>query len=95
MEAWEAWTFAKITSRNRLERKLINPVALREAFINSVVHNDYNRGWPVVEFYSDRVTITSTGGLVEGLSQEDFFKGALDCFAAHCWQARLTGVSEK
>jgi predicted HTH transcriptional regulator len=68
-------TFAKITARNRLERKLINPVALREAFINAVVHNDYNLGWPVVEFYSDRVTITSTGGLVEGLSQEDFFKG--------------------
>jgi predicted HTH transcriptional regulator len=68
-------TFAKITSRNRLERRLFNAVALREAFINAVVHNDYNRGWPVVEFFSDRVTITSTGGLVEGLSEEDFFKG--------------------
>ena len=68
-------TFAKITSRNRLERKLINAVALREAFINAVVHNDYNLGWPVVEFFSDRVTITSTGGLVNGLSPEDFFNG--------------------
>ncbi|MDR0518770.1 MAG: putative DNA binding domain-containing protein [Clostridiales Family XIII bacterium] len=68
-------TFAKITSRNRLERRLFDAVALREAFINAVVHNDYSLGWPVVEFYSDRVTITSTGGLVEGLSDEDFFKG--------------------
>ncbi|MCL1848471.1 MAG: transcriptional regulator, partial [Clostridiales bacterium] len=68
-------TFAKITSRNRLERKLINAVAIREAFINAVVHNDFNLGWPVVEFFSDRVTITSTGGLVEGLSLEDFFNG--------------------
>ena len=68
-------TFAKITPRNRLERKLINPVALREAFINAVVHNDYNLGWPLVEFYSDRVTITSTGGLVTGLSEEEFFNG--------------------
>jgi predicted HTH transcriptional regulator len=68
-------TFAKITSRNRMERKLINAVALREAFINAVVHNDYNLGWPVVEFFSDRVTITSTGGLVEGLSEDDFFNG--------------------
>jgi predicted HTH transcriptional regulator len=73
--AVENKTFAKITSRNRLERKLINPVAIREAFINAVVHNDYSLGWPVVEFFSDRVTITSTGGLVEGLSQEDFFNG--------------------
>jgi predicted HTH transcriptional regulator len=39
------------------------------------VHNDWNLGWPTVEFFSDRVTITSTGGLVEGLSQEDFFNG--------------------
>jgi predicted HTH transcriptional regulator len=68
-------TFAKITSRNRLERKLINAVALREAFINAVVHNDYSLGWPVVEFFSDQVTITSTGGLVEGLSEDDFFNG--------------------
>jgi predicted HTH transcriptional regulator len=56
-------------------RKPINAVALREAFINAVVHNDYNLGWPVVEFFSDRVTITSTGGLVAGLSLEDFFNG--------------------
>ena len=68
-------TFAKITARNRLERKLIDPVALREAFINAVVHNDFNLGWPVVEFFADRVTISSAGGLVEGLSQEDFFSG--------------------
>ena len=73
--AVENKTFAKITPRNRLERKLINPVALREAFINAVVHNDYNLGWPVVEFFSDRVTLTSTGGLVTGLSKEDFFNG--------------------
>lgn len=58
-----------------MERKLFNAVALREAYINAVVHNDYNLGWPVVEFFSDRVTITSAGGLVEGLSQEDFFNG--------------------
>ena len=73
--AVENKTFAKITPRNRLERKLINPVALREAFINAVVHNDYSLGWPVVEFFSDRITITSTGGLIEGLSNDDFFKG--------------------
>jgi predicted HTH transcriptional regulator len=73
--AVENKTFAKITARNRMERKLINPVALREAFINAVVHNDYGLGWPIVEFFSDRVTITSAGGLVEGLSQEDFFSG--------------------
>lgn len=68
-------TFAKITPRNRMEKKQFNAVALREAFVNAVVHNDYSLGWPLVEFYSDRVVITSTGGLVEGLAEEDFFRG--------------------
>jgi predicted HTH transcriptional regulator len=71
-------TFAKITPKTRLERKMIDAVALREAFINAVVHNDYSREVPpVVEIYSDRLTITSYGGLVDGLSNEDFF----DCIS--------------
>jgi predicted HTH transcriptional regulator len=71
-------TFAKITPRTRLERKMIDAVALREAFINAVVHNDYSREVPpLVEIYSDRLTITSYGGLVDGLSNEDFF----DCIS--------------
>jgi predicted HTH transcriptional regulator len=68
-------TFAKITPKLREERKMIDPVALREAFINAVVHNDYSREVPpVVEIYSDRLTITSFGGLPQGLSKENFFK---------------------
>ncbi|MCF8297003.1 MAG: winged helix-turn-helix transcriptional regulator [Saprospiraceae bacterium] len=30
---------------------------------------------PVIEIYSDRLTITSYGGLVQGLSKEEFFAG--------------------
>jgi predicted HTH transcriptional regulator len=68
-------TFAKVTSMKRLEKKMIDSAALKEAVINAVVHNDWSREVPpVVEIYSDRVTISSYGGLVEGLSQEDFFK---------------------
>ena len=67
-------TFAKITSKNRLERERVNTVALREAVINAIVHNDYTKGVPLVEFFSDRVVVTSCGGLVEGLSVEDFFR---------------------
>jgi predicted HTH transcriptional regulator len=71
-------TFAKVTPRFREERKMIDPVALREAFINAVVHNDYSREVPpVVEIYSDRLTITSFGGLPQGLSKENFFNKRL------------------
>jgi len=39
--AIENKTFAKITPRKRQERKLIDPVALREAVINAIIHNNY------------------------------------------------------
>jgi ATP-dependent DNA helicase RecG len=70
-------TFAKITgAAQRLEKNMINKRALREAFINAIVHNDYTREVaPVIEIYSDRLTITSYGGLVDGLSIDEFFKG--------------------
>ncbi|HJJ28967.1 MAG TPA: hypothetical protein O0X70_06210 [Methanocorpusculum sp.] len=43
---------------------------------NAVVHNDYSRGLsPVVEIFSDRVEITSAGGLPDDLGEEEFFKG--------------------
>ena len=70
-------TFTKITGdARRLERRMINKTALREAFINAMVHNDYSREVaPVVEIYSDCLSITSYGGLIEGLSIEEFFNG--------------------
>jgi predicted HTH transcriptional regulator len=67
-------TFAKVTSKNRLEKERVNSIALREAVINAIVHNDYAKGVPLVEIFSDRIVITSCGGLVEGLSEYDFFK---------------------
>ena len=70
-------TLTKITGKAQREQKrLIEPIALREAFINAVVHNDYtSEVSPVVEIYQDRLTITSYGGLVQGLSKEEFFAG--------------------
>ena len=68
-------TFAKITPTTRLERSMIDETALKEAWINSIVHNDYSREVPpVVEIFSDRLTITSYGGLPQGLSRENFFR---------------------
>ncbi|GHV24064.1 transcriptional regulator [Clostridia bacterium] len=67
-------TFAKITAKNRIEKERVNTIALREAVINSIVHNDYTKGVPLVEIFADRIVITSCGGLVEGLTESDFFK---------------------
>ncbi|MDR1855147.1 MAG: putative DNA binding domain-containing protein [Azoarcus sp.] len=67
-------TYAKITAKTRLEKERVNSIALREAVINGVVHNDYTKGVPLIEIFSDRIVVTSCGGLVDGLSEADFFK---------------------
>ncbi|HAV54127.1 MAG TPA: transcriptional regulator, partial [Aequorivita sp.] len=67
--AVENRTNTKITSKERKQNNLWNPIALREAIINAFVHNDYtNEIPPKFEIFSDRIEITSAGGLPEGLS---------------------------
>ncbi|MBK5209779.1 MAG: putative DNA binding domain-containing protein [Flavobacteriaceae bacterium] len=72
----ENTTTTKITSKERQEKRLWNPIALREAIINAFVHNDYSKEVPPkFEIFSDRFEITSAGGLPEGLSENEFFEG--------------------
>jgi ATP-dependent DNA helicase RecG len=69
-------TITQITSKERKEQRLWNPIALREAIINAFVHNDYSKEvLPKFEIFEDRMEITSAGSLPEGLSQEEFFEG--------------------
>ena len=58
----------------RIEIPEIPYEALREAVINAVVHRDYfQKGANVmVEIFDDRIQIISPGGLVKGLSVENF-----------------------
>ena len=68
--------YAKIEYKGRKEVEMIDKAALKEAVINAVVHNDYSYGnSPIVELYSDRIEITSAGGLPQELSQEEFLEG--------------------
>lgn len=68
--------FTKIGYPLREERELLDSTAMREAIINAAVHNDYSYGaTPKLEFFSDRVEITSMGGLPYGVDEEDFFSG--------------------
>ncbi len=56
--------------------ELINTSSLREAVVNAVVHNDYTRDiMPSVDIYSDRLIITSFGGIPEGLTEYEFLNG--------------------
>jgi len=72
----ENTTFAKITPKERIEKSLWDKVAIREAVINAIIHNDYtNEVPPKFEIFDDRLEITSAGGLPLGLSKEEFFSG--------------------
>ena len=67
---------ARITPMERIEKPLWNKVALREAVINAIVHNDYKfEVPPKFEIFPDRLEITSMGGLPVGMSKEEFFGG--------------------
>ena len=75
MEA-ENTVYAKIEYKGRKEVEMIDSKALKEAVINAIVHNDYSYGnSPIIELYSDRIEITSAGGLPQELSKNDFFNG--------------------
>ena len=53
---------------------MVDPVAMREAIVNCIVHNDFtNEISPVFEIFSNRIVMTSYGGLIPGQSEADFF----------------------
>jgi ATP-dependent DNA helicase RecG len=69
-------TKTQITSKERIDTRLWNAIALREAIINAIVHNDYsNEVSPKFEIFDDRLEITSAGTLPDTLSKEEFFEG--------------------
>lgn len=76
LEGVENRVMNRITSRERIDRPFWNPVALREAVINAIIHNDYTAELvPKFEIFPDRIEITSAGTVHPGQEQDDFFAG--------------------
>ena len=46
-----------------------------EALLNAIVHNDWTISEPLVSFCSDRIEITSHGGIPREITKNDFFNG--------------------
>lgn len=70
----ENTTRAKVTNTKRVEKNLVEPIPMREAVINAIVHSDFSREIPpVFEIFSDKMIFTSYGGLIPGQSKEEFF----------------------
>ncbi len=59
-----------IKSATREDRPIIPSIVIRELIGNAIIHRDYSRtdSQILVEIYSDRIEITSPGGLLSGIS---------------------------
>lgn len=70
-------TMTRITGKaERDQKRMYDPIAIREAVTNAVLHTDWTREIsPIVEIYSDRIEITSCGGLPDGLTKDEFLRG--------------------
>lgn len=76
LEAVENRVINKITPKERINRPYWDTVALREAVINAIIHNDYATELvPKFEIFTDRLEITSAASIHPGQEQEYFFSG--------------------
>ena len=67
--------FSDTTVRPRKDMYLFDYDAVNEAVLNALVHNDWTITEPQISMYSDRMEILSHGGLPNGMTTEDFYKG--------------------
>ena len=68
--------YAKITYPERIEQPMYDYTAVREAVINAIVHNDWATEYPPkFEFFSDRLEISSFGGIQSEFTEEEFLQG--------------------
>ena len=80
MEYGEVWNIPQADERNRKvvrkEVNLFNMEAYQEAVINAFVHNDWIAGnAPMFTAFSNRIEITSHGGIPIGQTQNGFLAG--------------------
>ncbi len=69
-------TFTKIEYPERKEIKMYDYIAVREAVVNAIVHNDWsNEYFPKFEIFSDRLVISSNGGIQDNTTKEEFLEG--------------------
>ena len=69
-------TKAIFVGLNRIDIRDYPEEAVREAWLNCLVHRDYSfSGSTIVNIYDDRIELVSLGGLVPGLELDSIFLG--------------------
>ena len=68
--------FTKIEYPERKEIKMYDFAAVREAVVNAIVHNDWSNEYaPKFEMFSDKLVISSNGGIQPSTTKEEFLEG--------------------
>jgi len=68
--------FTKIEYPERKEIRMYDFAAVREAVVNAIVHNDWSNEYaPKFEMFSDRLVISSNGGIQPSTTKEEFLEG--------------------
>ena len=72
------YQFEQIKGARRETVYLIPQEAYREAIANALVHRTWDMSANITVFmFEDRIEITSPGGLINGISEEDYMKGGI------------------
>ena len=68
--------YTKITYPERKETPMYDYSAIREIVINALVHNDWSSEYPPkFEIFSNRLEVSSFGGIQNEFTEEEFFEG--------------------
>ena len=68
--------FTKIEYPERKEIRMYDFAAVREAVVNAIVHNDWSNEYsPKFEMFSDKLVISSNGGIQSSTTKAEFLEG--------------------
>ncbi len=68
--------FAKITYPLRKEQQMYDYNAVREVIVNAIVHNDWSNEYPPkFELFSNKLEVSSFGGIQNEFTEEEFLLG--------------------
>ena len=74
------YQYEKIAGISRETVDMIPETAFREAVANALVHRTWDINAQIrISMYSDRLEISSPGGLPKGISKEEYMNGAISC----------------
>lgn len=72
-------TYVDVSVRPRIERRMFDGEAFKEAWVNACVHNKWvSEMPPAVYWFDDRLEIVSYGGIPKNLTKEEFLAGKTD-----------------